>query len=144
MPGRQWFDKHFQINYIFTMRQKYFIKRDFEQRLWTIQEFVDSERIPRTGDPAKANAEDFVMIGSHTYNDDDIQSALQAGGSALMQTLRSQNFYPVQACANLLADSIQSLFSGTADSAATIVFDDMALLRSSADEDKDIEAPNTP
>ena len=122
------------------MRQKYYIRRDLQKNVLTIQEHVDSQRESRVRDDFRSDAENFALVSERSYAGDEIEAAVSQGETAVVDLLRTRNFYPIKACADLLAASIRELYEGDGESTVTVFFDDMELLQS---EDPEIETTET-
>ena len=122
------------------MRQKYFLRRDHKKHQLTIQEHVDSQRESRTRDDFRSDAENFELVSEGSYPDAEIVAAVSQGEDAVIDLLRTRNFYPIKACADLLAASIRDLYQDDGENALTVFFDDMDLLQT---EDEEIETSQT-
>ena len=61
------------------------------------------------------------------YDGDDIREAINTGDGALISALRSDNFFPISACVELIAERVIELFNGNSDSFSELFFDDRIL-----------------
>jgi hypothetical protein len=59
---------------------------------------------------------------------DDIREAINTGDGALISALRSDNFFPISACVELIAERVIELFNGNSESFSELFFDDRILL----------------
>jgi hypothetical protein len=62
------------------------------------------------------------------YDGDDIREAIKTGDGALISALRSDNFFPISACVELIAERVIELFNGNSESFSELFFDDRILL----------------
>ena len=62
------------------------------------------------------------------YNGDDIREAIVRGQYALISALRSDDFFPISSCVELIAERVIELFNGNSDSFSELFFDDRILL----------------
>ncbi len=62
------------------------------------------------------------------YAGDDIREAINTGDGALISALRSDNFFPISACVELIAERVIELFNGNSDTFSELFFDDRILL----------------
>ena len=110
------------------MIQRYDISMNAETNRLSIKEFAVIERQFRkrdSYDPAKQN---FSLMHEAVYDADDIREAINNGDGALISALRSDNFFPISACAKLIAERDAELFNGNSDSFSELLFDDRILL----------------
>jgi hypothetical protein len=94
----------------------------------SIKEFAVIERQFRkrdSYDPAKQN---FSLMHEAVFDADDIREAINNGDGALISALRSDNFFPISACAKLIAERVAELFNGNSDFFSELLFDDRILL----------------
>jgi hypothetical protein len=61
------------------------------------------------------------------YDGDDIREAIKTGDGALISALRSDNFFPISACVELIAERVIELFNGNSASFSELFFDDRIL-----------------
>ena len=110
------------------MIQRYDISMNAETNRLSIKEFAVIERQFRkrdSYDPAKQN---FSLMHEAVYDADDIREAMNNGDGALVSALRSDNFFPISACAELIAERVAELFNGNSDFFSELLFDDRILL----------------
>jgi hypothetical protein len=65
---------------------------------------------------------------NHEKVNDIIRAAIQEGSEALISELRSDDFFPIESCANILAERVTDLFNGNTEPATEVFFDDRTLL----------------
>ena len=110
------------------MIQRYDISMNAETNRLSIKEFAVIERQFRkrdSYDPAKQN---FSLMHEAVYDANDIREAINNGDGALISALRSDNFFPISACAKLIAERVAELFNGNSDFFSELLFDDRILL----------------
>ena len=110
------------------MIQRYDISMNAETNRLSIKEFAVIERQFRkrdSYDPAKQN---FSLMHEAVFDADDIREAINNGDGALISALRSDNFFPISACAKLIAERVAELFNGNSDFFSELLFDDRILL----------------
>jgi len=109
------------------MLQRYDISMDNEANRLSIKEFAVLGRILRKGefyDPVKEN---FSFLYKVTYDGDIIRAAVNEGKEALISELRSDDFFPIRSCAEIIAERVIELFEDDVDPFAEQFFDDLAL-----------------
>ena len=72
--------------------------------------------------------EQFSLLGQETYDDDTVKLSINSGKSALVATLRTNNFFPIQPYANKIAESVMAMYKTADDDSAELFFDDVDLL----------------
>ena len=110
------------------MLQRYDISLDAETNRLSIKEFAVIERQFRKRDSYDPTKENFSFMHEETYDGDDIHEAIIKGDGALISALRSDNFYPISACVELIAEKVFELFNGNSDNFSELIFDDRILL----------------
>ena len=110
------------------MLQRYDISVDVETNRLSIKEFAVIERQFRKRDNYDPTKEKCSLMHVAAYDGDDIREAINQGDGALISTLRSDNFYPISACVELIAERVIELFNGNSESFSELFFDDRILL----------------
>jgi hypothetical protein len=110
------------------MLQRYDISFDVETNRLSIKEFAVIERQFRKRDSYEPAKENFSFMHEETYDGDDIREAINTGDGALISALRSDNFFPISACVELIAERVFELFNGNSDNFSELIFDDRMLL----------------
>ena len=98
------------------MKQKYLILNDKKNKQFKIQEF------------AELNKEMLSLLCEETYDYKTIVSAVSGGKSALISTLRTNNFYPPGNYAEKIAAAVYQLYKSKAEEPVELFFDDINLL----------------
>jgi hypothetical protein len=93
-----------------------------------IREFAVIGRKPRKSVDYDMTLQNFSLIHEVTYDVDIIRTAIQEGSEALISALRSDDFFPVRACAKIIAESVTGLLNGNAKPISEVFFDDRILL----------------
>jgi hypothetical protein len=110
------------------MLQRFDISLDAETNRLSIKEFAVIERQFRKRDTYDPTKETFSLMHVAAYDGDDIREAINTGDGALISALRSDNFYPISACVELIAEKVLELFNGNSDNSSELIFDDRVLL----------------
>jgi len=72
-------------------------------------------------DPLRAK---YSSLHKSTYEGDTIRGAIDKGREALISEIRSDNFYPIRFCAELIAEKVIELFDINIGSSVELFFDD--------------------
>ena len=110
------------------MLQRYDISVNTETNCLSIKEFAVIERQFRKRDSYDPTKEKFSLMHEASYDGEDIREAINQADGALISALRSDNFYPISACVELIAERVIELFNGNSDSFSELFFDDRILL----------------
>jgi hypothetical protein len=110
------------------MLQRYDISVNAETNSLSIKEFAVIERQFRKRDFYDPANENFSLMHEASYDGDAIREAIKTGDGALISALRSDNFFPISACAELIAERVIELFNGNSNSSSELFFDDRILL----------------
>lgn len=98
------------------MKQKYIISKNDEKTGILIKEFAELDK------------EIFSFLCEETFEDQIVKSAIEKGQEALMQTLRTQNLYPVGIYAKEIAAAVTRMYESGDDQPVELLFDDVDLL----------------
>jgi hypothetical protein len=88
-------------------------------------------------DTNQLSIREFAVIGrksrkgeyhDFTYDADTIRAAIQEGADALISELRSDDFFPIESCAKIIAERVTGLFNGNSKPVSEVFFDDRTLL----------------
>ena len=109
------------------MLQRYDISMNAETNCLSIKEFAVIERQFRKRDSYDPTKEKFSLMHEASYDGEDIREAINQGDGALISALRSDNFYPISACVELIAERVIELYNGNSDSFSVLYFDDRVL-----------------
>lgn len=110
------------------MLQRYDISMNAETNRLSIKEFAVIERQFRKRDNYDPTKENFSFMHEETYDGDNIREAINTGDGALISALRSDNFFPISACAELIAERVIELLNGNSNYFSELIFDDRILL----------------
>ena len=110
------------------MLQRYDISMNGETNRLSIKEFAVIERKLRKRDYTDPTKENFSLLHEVTYDGDDIREGIKKGQGALISALRSDNFFPISSCVELIAERVIKLFNGNSNSFSELFFDDRVLL----------------
>ena len=110
------------------MLQRYDISMDNGANRLLIREFAVTGRKPRKSEDIDVTLQDFSLIHEVTYDAGIISAAIQEGSEALISVLRTDDFFPVSACAKIIAESVTGLFNGNPEPKSEVFFDDRTLL----------------
>jgi hypothetical protein len=112
------------------MLQRYDISIDDDANRLLIREFAAIGRKLRKNDNYDIALEKFSLIHEVSYDIDIIRAAIEAGSEALISAFRSDNFFPISACAKIIAERITDLLNGNTEPVSELFFDDRTLLSS--------------
>ncbi len=77
---------------------------------------------------AELDKGEFVVVCTETYESKIIKNVVKKDNRALIDVLRTENFFPVKACIHRIADSVQKIYSSRAESSCEVSFNDSELL----------------
>jgi hypothetical protein len=98
------------------MKQKFHIqKNDTDQQL-IIKESAELDK------------DVMSLLCEVTFEADVIKHAMASGREALIAALRTRNMYPPRIYAEMIADTVETLYQSTENDAAELMFDDLDLL----------------
>ena len=72
--------------------------------------------------------ENFSLIHEVTFDTDTIRAAIKEGSEALISELRSDDFFPIGSCSEVIAEKVTGFFNGDAEPVSEVYFDDRTLL----------------
>lgn len=110
------------------MLQKYKMEIDAEKNQLTIREFAFVGKQKPTGDTIRPRPDDFLMAHKVTYDLDTVSKAITQGKVALIDEIRSDEFYPAETCADLIADQVIDLLGDGKEQPIEFFFDDRDVL----------------
>jgi hypothetical protein len=110
------------------MLQRYDIVRNNQTNRLSIKVFAVLEKRHPIRDKDKSLKNDYSFIHEVSYDADIIRAAIKDGQKALISELRSDNFYPIETCAKIIAEKITGAFNNESEINSEIFFDDLALL----------------
>ena len=106
------------------MKQKYAILKNDEKTGIIIREFAELDK------------EIFSFLCEETFNDEIVKSAIEKGQEALIQTLRTQNLFPLGIYAKEIAAVVKKMYETGDDQPVELIFDDVDLLTKTKEEEK--------
>jgi len=109
------------------MLQRYDISMNGETNRLSIKEFAVIEGKFRKRDYSDPTKENFSLMHEVAYDGDDIREGINKGQGALISVLRSEDFFPISSCVELIAERVIELFNGNSDSFSELFFDDRIL-----------------
>jgi hypothetical protein len=110
------------------MLQRYDISMDNDANRLSIREFAAIGRKPRKSEFYNFTQENFSLIHEVDYDVDIIRAAIQEGSEALISELRSDDFFPIDSCTQIIAERVTGLFNGDTEPVSEVFFDDRTLL----------------
>ena len=116
------------------MLQRYDISMDNGANRLLIREFAVTGRKPRKSQDIDVTLQNFSLLHEVTYDAGIIRAAIQKGSDALIAALRTDDFFPVSACAKIIAESVTGLFNGNPEPKSEVFFDDRTLLSTYIEE----------
>ncbi|MFC1828147.1 hypothetical protein ACFL0O_00875 [Thermodesulfobacteriota bacterium] len=109
------------------MLQRYDISMDTEANNLSIEEFAVLGQINKKQeyfDPTRAK---YSSLHKAIYEGDIIRGAIKRGREALISEIRSDHFFPIRSCAELIAEKVIELFGIKTGSSIELFFDDRSL-----------------
>lgn len=110
------------------MLQRYNIARDERTNRISIKEFAVLETKSHKRVDFKPTAEDYSLIHEVSFDDDTIRVAISEGQNALIDELRSGDFFPIYPCIVTIAEHVTALFDGNPKPSYEVYFDDRTIL----------------
>ena len=109
------------------MLQRYDISIDGKVNSLSIKEFAVLGPISRHREYFEPTREKYFFLHGVTYDSDTIRASIEKGKEALISKLRSDGFFPVRSCAEVIAGKVIELFDKDSDGSAELFFDDHSL-----------------
>jgi len=106
------------------MKQKYAILKNDEKTGIIIREFAELDK------------EIFSFLCEEKFEDATVKSAIEKGQDALIQTLRTQNLFPLGIYAKEIAAAVKKMYESGDDQPVELLFDDTDLLTKTKGEEK--------
>lgn len=110
------------------MQQRYDISVDAEANRLSIKEYTMLERPNRKQVHSDHTQLAYSLIHEETYDGNVIRAAIENGKEALIEALRSDNFYPIYSSAEYIAEKVIGVFESTSDNFVKLYTDDLTLL----------------
>ncbi len=109
------------------MLQRYDISMDGKANRLSIKEFAVLGRISRKREHFESANEKYLFINQVTYDSDIIRAAINEGKEALISELRSDDFFPIRPCVEIIVEKVVELFEDNSEPFCEVFFDDRAL-----------------
>ena len=109
------------------MKQKYTISKNDEKTGIIIREFAELDK------------EIFSFLCEETFGDETVKSAIEKGQDALIQTLRTQNLFPLGIYAKEIAAAVKKMYESGDDQPIELLFDDSDLLTKQEDKQQPLD-----
>ena len=106
------------------MLQRYDISLDVEENSLSIKEFAVLTTISRKREPSNPVELNYSLIHEEAYDVDLIRGAIHEGKYYLIKELRSDSFFPIQSCIEVIAEGVIELFNGDSNPFSKVFFDD--------------------
>jgi hypothetical protein len=103
------------------MKQKYTIAKNDEKTGIIIKEYAELDK------------EIFSLLCEETYEDEIVKAAVTNGKDALMQTLRTQNLFPIGIYSEAIVDAVIKMYETGDDQPIELMFDDLDLMAKESD-----------
>jgi hypothetical protein len=103
------------------MKQKYTISKNDEKTGIIIKEFAELDK------------EVFSLLCEETYADEIVKTAVANGKDAVMQTLRTQNLFPIGIYSEGIAEAVIKMYETNDDQPVELTFDDLDLMTKETD-----------
>ena len=110
------------------MRQKYVINRDGPGKDLTIKEYAIIETKVRKPAAFKTYRGKYTFFCEETYKGESILKSISDGTTALIDILRTRNFYPIEPYAIKIAETVTMLYNSSDDGPVELYFDDVDLV----------------
>ena len=110
------------------MLQRYNITRDDRTNRVSIKEFAVLETKSYKRVDFQPTAEDYSLIHEVSFDHDTIRVAISEGQNALIDELRSGDFFPIYPCIVIIAEHVTALFNGNPKPSYEVYFDDRTIL----------------
>jgi hypothetical protein len=118
------------------MKQRYLISRDEKTSELTIEEYAVIAGNLKRHEVSALAKDDFTLLCIESYEGKIIKNAISQGKDALVDTLRTDNLYPIGIYAGVIADSVIEIYGKDNSLSKELLFDDLHLLDSFQDESK--------
>jgi hypothetical protein len=109
------------------MLQRYDLSMDGETNRLSIKEFAVLGQKTRKREYFEPTHDKYWFIHKVTYDGDIIRAAISEGKEALISELRSDNFFPIRSCVDIIVERVIELFENNSDSSSEVLFNDQVL-----------------
>jgi hypothetical protein len=111
-----------------SMRQKFVISREGPGHQLNIKEYAVIEAKVKKPVASMAENRKLTLYCEETYENKVILSSLSNGLKAMVESLRTRNFYPIEPYAAQIAESVIKLFESSTNGPVELIFDDLDLV----------------
>ena len=115
------------------MRQKYLISRNLIRKELKIMEYAVLNKDLKKVASENLRNDNFVLVGEETYESETIINSISRGNTALVETLRTHNLFPIRPYARKIAETIRELYNLSEDATMELFFDDINLISAQQD-----------
>jgi hypothetical protein len=112
------------------MKQRYLISRDEKTSELIIEEYAVIAGNLKRHEVGALAKDDFTLLCIESYEGKSIEKAISEGKQALVDTLRTDNLYPISIYAGVIADSVIEIYAKNNSPSKELLFDDLDLLES--------------
>jgi len=109
------------------MKQKYTILKNDEKTGIIIREFGELDK------------EIFSFLCEERFEDETVKSAIEKGQDVLIQTLRTQNLFPLGIYAEKIAEAVTNMYESGDDQPVELIFNDIDLLTKKEKKPLDVD-----
>ena len=107
------------------MLQRYDMSLDVEENRFSIKEFAVLTPISRKRQPSHPVEANYSLVHEEAYDVDLIRGAINEGKECLIKELRSDSFFPIQSCIEVIAEGVIELFADGSNPFSEVFFDDL-------------------
>ena len=109
------------------MLQRYDISMDGEANRLSIKEFAVLGQISRKREYFEATKDKYLFIHKAIYDGDIIHAAIGKGKENLISELRTDDFFPIRPCVEIIVEKVIELFEDNSNPFSEVFFDDRVL-----------------
>jgi hypothetical protein len=109
------------------MIQRYDISMDGEANRLSIKEFAILGKKLQKREYFEPANEKYLFTHKVTYDGDIIRAAISKGKEVLISELRSDDFFPIRSCVEIIVERVIELFKDNSVSFSEVTFDDQSL-----------------
>ena len=110
------------------MRQKYLISRNLKRKELKIEEYAVLNKDLKKVASENLNMDNFALVGEETYKSETIIKSIARGNTALVETIRTYNIFPISSYTSKIAEKIIELYDVPEDATRELFFDDLDLM----------------
>jgi len=110
------------------MRQKYVISRNDVKKTLKIREYAILDKNLNKVESPMLQKGDFSFLCEEIYESEIIMSSICKGMSAMVETLRTDNIFPIEPYVTKIARSVIEIYNSSEDDSVELFFDDVDLI----------------